>query len=326
MTQEKKVVDARALKASGFIRQTEKEYFVCRLRVPGGNVQAEAMVKAAGLAQKYGRGYCHLTFQQSIEIPYVKQGEMEALRAEVESLGLRMANCGPRVRAISACQGCRVNPYGRVDAPALAAQGDEKYFGLPCPAKFKVSYSGCAIGCANPQENDLGFHGMVEPKLIPELCISCTLCVQLCKSRAGEALVMNEHTNLPDWIEERCTYCGECIFCCPVDAFVARRTGHAVYVGGKHGRFPRWANRVADFVSDEETFELIEKCAAWYNQNAKRGERFGVAIDRLGLDRFRREALGDRFRTAKDWDRHGDRPRGVRFHVLHTWDPEEEHA
>ncbi|HLE02592.1 MAG TPA: sulfite reductase [Dehalococcoidia bacterium] len=323
MTPEKKVVDVRALKATGMIRQTEREYFVVRLRVPGGNLEADKLIRAAELAKKYGRGYCHFTFQQSVEVPYVKGEDLERIKEELEASGLRLANCGPRVRAVTACQGCRVNPYGRVDAPALAARADEKYFGIHCPAKFKVSYSGCNIACANPQENDLGFHGMVEPKLIPELCNGCTLCVQLCRSRAGEALVMNEETNLPEWIEERCTHCGECVYCCPTLAWVAGRVGHAVYVGGKHGRFPRWSNRVADFVSDEDTFKVIERCVAWYQRNAKRGERFGTAIDRLGLERFKKAALPE-FTTVQDWDRTGSRPKGIEYRVLHTWDPEAE--
>lgn len=321
-----KAMDVRALKATGLIRQRDKEYYVARLRVPGGNIDADKMVQAAQLAKKYGRGYCHFTFQQSIEIPYVKLELLDALKGELDALGLRLANCGPRVRAITSCQGCYVNPYGLVDAPGLAARADEKFFGVFCPAKFKIAYAGCNIGCPNPQENDLGFHGMVEPQLVPELCTGCTLCVQLCKSRAGEALAMNEKTNLPERNEARCTYCGECIYCCPTSAFVAKKVGHAAYVGGKHGRFPRWGNRVADFLSDEETFELIEKCLAWYNKNGKKGERFGVTIDRLGLERFKQEALGDKFKTVHDWDRPGDRPRGIGFHVLHTWDTTEEQA
>ncbi|MBF8266424.1 MAG: sulfite reductase [Dehalococcoidia bacterium] len=323
MAEPKKTVDVRALKSSGFIRQTESEYFVCRLRIPGGNASSEKLIQAAELAKKYGRGYCHLTFQQSVEIPYVKLSEMDALKAELDKLGLRMANCGPRVRAISACQGCKVNPYGRVDAPGIAAKADEKYFGMDTPAKFKIAYSGCNIGCPNPQENDLGFHGMVEPDLVPDLCNGCTLCVQLCKSRAGESLVMNTKTNLPERDDNRCTYCGECLFCCPTNAWVSKRIGHAVYVGGKHGRFPRWADRVADFVSDEDTYELIEKCVAWYNLNGKRGERFGTAIDRLGMDKFKKDVLVPKFKTAKEWDHHGDRPKGINYHVLHSWDTEE---
>jgi len=322
MTTAPKPADAQSLKAGGMIRQVEKDNFVVRLRVPGGNIQTDKMIRAAELAGKYGRGYCHFTFQQSIEIPYVEVSRLDELKAEMDKAGLRLANCGPRVRAVTACQGCRINPYGLVDSPALAAEADERYFGIGTPAKFKVSYSGCPIGCANPQENDIGFHGMVDPQLIPELCNGCTLCVRLCKSRAGEALTMNEQTNLPEKDPSKCIFCGECIYCCPTVAMKAKRTGHAVFIGGKHGRFPRWGNRIADFVSDTETFELIEKVSTWYNKNAKRGERLGVAIDRLGLDRFKTEALGDRFKTAIEWDIYGSRPAGVRYQTLHTWDPD----
>ncbi len=158
-------VDAVALKSSGLIRQTDKDFFVARLRVPAGNLEAQRIVKAAELAEKYGRGYCHFTFQQSIEIPWVKIEDLEAFQSDLKEAGLSLASCGPRVRAVTACSGCRINPYGLVDAADLARRADELFFGQDTPHKFKVSYSACVIGCANPQENDLGFHEYWYPML-----------------------------------------------------------------------------------------------------------------------------------------------------------------
>ncbi|MDA8187072.1 MAG: 4Fe-4S dicluster domain-containing protein [Dehalococcoidales bacterium] len=301
-------LDARTLKAGGLIKQREKDIFVARIRVAAGNIDADKMIKAAELAKKYGRGFCHFTFQQSIEIPWVKLEDFDSFRRDLDAAGLSLANCGPKVRAITACSGCTINPYGVVDAAGLAAKADERFFGVETPHKFKIAYAGCPIGCPNPQGNDLGFHGMVEPELHADLCNGCSLCVTLCNSRGNGALKMSEETQLPERDLEKCIYCGECIVGCPTEAWVAKRVGHAVYVGGKHGRFPRWADRVADFVSDEETFELIERVVQWYREHGKRGERIGYTIDRLGLEKFRREVCGDRFTTAHTWNARGDRP------------------
>lgn len=322
MSVEEMKMDVRQMKSSGFIKQNERDTFVARIHVYGGNIEADKVIKAAELAKKYGRGYLHLTFQQSLEITGVDLSRVAEFQRELEVAGMSMANCGPKVRAVTACQGCKVNPYGLVDAPALAFKADKMFFGHEMPAKFKISYSGCPIACANPQENDLGFHGMVEPELVPGLCNGCSLCARLCTSRGGDCLAMDENTHLPIRDSSRCVYCGECIYCCPTYAMVAKRVGNAVYVGGKHGRFPRWSNRVADFVSDEDTFELIEKVTTWYKENAKRGERFGITLDRVGMDKFEREVLGDKFKTVHKWDRQGSRPEGVKYRVLHTWDNE----
>ncbi len=322
MSTDEMKMDVRQMKSGGFIKQPEKDTFVARIHVYGGNIEADKLLKAAELSRKYGRGYLHLTFQQSLEITGLDVSRVSEFYKDLDAAGLTMANCGPKIRAMTACQGCKVNPYGVVDAPGLAAQADKMFFGREMPAKFKVAYSGCPIGCPNPQENDIGFHGMVEPELDAGLCNGCTLCARLCTSRGGDCLVMDEKTNLPVRDDSKCVYCGECIYCCPTLAMKTKRAGHAVYVGGKHGRFPRWANRVADFVSDEDTFELIEKVSTWYKTNAKRGERLGTAIDRLGLNKFRKEVLGDKYKTAHKWDREGSRPEGVKYRVLHTWDSE----
>ncbi len=56
---------------------------------------------------------------------------------------------------------------------------------------------------------DLGFQGMVKPKLVEDLCTSCGLCVHSCHSEALE--MVNE---LPRRIWDRCLSCGDCINVC----------------------------------------------------------------------------------------------------------------
>ncbi len=43
------------------------------------------------------------------------------------------------------------------------------------------------------------------------------------------------------------------------------------------------AYEVAQFVSDEQCFSLIEKTLEWYKANASGKERIGTLIDRVGL-------------------------------------------
>ena len=62
-------VDYAALKKGGYMRQKQKGYGSLRLAVVGGNLTAENIKTVAEVAEKYGRGYVHMTSRQGIEIP-----------------------------------------------------------------------------------------------------------------------------------------------------------------------------------------------------------------------------------------------------------------
>ena len=96
-----------------------------------------------------------------------------------------VASCGPRIRVPTACAGCTWNPNGLMDTQAMCLEVDKRYFGtLTGHHKFKISFSGCPIDCARTREMDLGFQGIVEPKLLKDLCNACGLGVIGCEEKA----------------------------------------------------------------------------------------------------------------------------------------------
>ena len=70
-------VDYAALKKGGFMRQKQKGYFSLRLAVVGGNLTAENIKTVAEVAEKYGKGYVHMTSRQGIEIPFISFEDIE---------------------------------------------------------------------------------------------------------------------------------------------------------------------------------------------------------------------------------------------------------
>ena len=60
-------VDYAALKKGGFMRQKQKGFFSLRIQVVGGNLTAENIKTVAEVAEKYGKGYVHMTSRQGIE-------------------------------------------------------------------------------------------------------------------------------------------------------------------------------------------------------------------------------------------------------------------
>ena len=157
-------IDLNELKSGGFIKQTQKDLFTVRLKVPGGRITPEKLTKVAEVAKKYSRmGYCHLSFRQSVEIIGVHIDDFDAVVKELATVGQKVASCGPRVRVPTACGGCEYNPNGIMDAQSKALEVDEKHFGTPCHHKFKMSFSGCPIDCARTRGWIWGFRAWCIP-------------------------------------------------------------------------------------------------------------------------------------------------------------------
>ena len=64
----------------------------------------------------------------------------------------------------------------------------------------------------------------------------------------------------------------------------AKKSGWTLIFGGNAGARPRIGDVIADKLSDEAVIELIGKCLGYYCDNAKKGERSGHMVGRLGVD------------------------------------------
>ena len=89
-------VDYAALKKGGYMRQKQKGYGSLRLAVVGGNLTAENIKTVAEVAEKYGRGYVHMTSRQGIEIPFIKVEELAEVKEALAKGGVGTGVCGPR--------------------------------------------------------------------------------------------------------------------------------------------------------------------------------------------------------------------------------------
>jgi dissimilatory sulfite reductase (desulfoviridin) alpha/beta subunit len=275
------------LKSGGFIKQTQKDLFTVRLRCPGGRLTTDKLRKAADIADTYGQGEVHITVRQSVEVPYVNYAHFDTISEELRAVDWSVASCGPRVRVPTACAGCTYNPNGLMDTQTLCAEVDRRYFGTPTGHhKFKISLSGCPIDCFRTREMDLGFQGIVEPKLLEEVCNGCGLCVKGCEDGA-----LRMEGDLPVRDDSRCIGCGDCIKVCPVDAMVVARRGWLARVGGRHGKHPLFAYEVANYLADDQVYALIEATLDWYQRHGEGRERIGATIGRVGLKTYLEEVV-----------------------------------
>ena len=68
---------------------------------------------------------------------------------------------------------------------------------------------------------------------------------------------------------------------------IGQKDGWMLTIGGNVGASPRIGNELIDNLDDQAALDAIDKVIVHYQENAKKGERLGKMIDRVGLDGFK---------------------------------------
>ena len=251
-------IDYAALKKGGFMRQKQKGYFSLRIQVVGGNLTSENIRAVADVADKYGKGYVHMTSRQGVEIPFINFENIEEVRAALADGGVKPGVCGPRVRTVTACQGNEVCPSGCINTYELAKKLDEHYFGRELPHKFKFGVTGCQNNCLKAEE-----------KACRMGAISC----------ANNTVTIDR---------TKCNNCGRCVKACPTEAWEGQ-SGYIVSFGGLFGNQIYKGEQLLPLIKDEETlFRVTDAAIGFFEKNANPGERFRLTLQRVGEDEFRK--------------------------------------
>ena len=206
----------KELKALGCLLQNDKEHFAIRLLGRAGNFTVQELRDIAMLAEKYGRGYVGETTRLQVEIPWIKDEDVEKFLEEAKSLGLRHGGTGQKVRPLIACKGT-VCLHGNIDTQEICRKLEDKYFGTDTPHKCKIGVVGCANNCAKANINDIGILGRTIPEFNLDKCVGCGLCVKSCRQKALEVVDKKVVQN-----KDLCVDCGECVRVCKLQAATAK--------------------------------------------------------------------------------------------------------
>src|SRR5258706_7992388 len=148
-------------------RQTDDAQML-RVKIPQGALTSDQLEALADVADRYSRGFGHITTRQNAQFHFVKLHDVEPAMRRLAERGLTTREaCGNSVRNITACPYAGVAVDERFDitpyAEALTRYLLRHPLSSTLPRKFKIAFEGCAIDHIATSINDLGFRAVLSP-------------------------------------------------------------------------------------------------------------------------------------------------------------------
>jgi sulfite reductase (NADPH) hemoprotein beta-component len=138
-----------------------------RAKIPQGILAAEQLERLADVAERFSRGFLHVTTRQNVQLHFVRLGEVGAAMQALADVGLTTREaCGNAVRNVTT-------------SPTAGVAADEVFDPVPyadaltrfllrhplsstLPRKFKIAFSGGGADHAFASINDIGWHARMK--------------------------------------------------------------------------------------------------------------------------------------------------------------------
>jgi formate dehydrogenase major subunit len=135
--------------------------FMIRITVPGGVLTSAQVRRIATLSRSYGQGILSITTRQAIQYHWVKLANLADVLRELREDGLStLHGCGDVTRNMTSCPLAEACPHRRFNVRPFAIDAARYLTNSRdldnLPRKFKVTWSGCGAGCAQPYMNCVG--------------------------------------------------------------------------------------------------------------------------------------------------------------------------
>jgi sulfite reductase (ferredoxin) len=146
----------------GTYAQRQEGVQMQRIKIPGGQLSADQLVRLGDAADRFGSGFMHFTTREDAQIYYVRLEETPALLRFLAGAGITTREaCGNTVRNITACyragtsasEPFDVTPYSQ----ALFRYLVRNKFNQNLGRKFKITFEGCAEDHSALRIHDVGF-------------------------------------------------------------------------------------------------------------------------------------------------------------------------
>ena len=255
----------------------------------------------ADIADKYCDGKLRFTSRHNVEFLLEKEENIEALIAEVEAAGWPVGGTGKSLKNILHTQGWVHCHSAATDASGTVKAVMDNLFDYfktdDLPAKLKVSMACCLNMCGAVHCSDIawvGIHRKIPRVNDAEVANSCEI-PNIIASCPKAAIKPNPKAKSVTINEEKCMYCGNCFSVCPALPIAdPDNDGIAIFVGGKVSNArtaPTFSKLVVPYIPNEPPrwdtlVNTIRNLVEVWVKNARKGERYGEWIERIGWEKF----------------------------------------
>ncbi|MDX6739511.1 nitrite/sulfite reductase [Actinocorallia sp. A-T 12471] len=153
---------------TGLLEEEELDdrYFMMRVRIDGGQLDAAQLRVLADISNDYARGTADITDRQNIQYHWIAIEDVPAIWEKLHSVGLStMTACGDSPRVIIGCPLAGIAEDEIIDGQPQIDDITSRYLGSKefsnLPRKFKSAISGCSSHCTVHEINDIAFVGVV---------------------------------------------------------------------------------------------------------------------------------------------------------------------
>lgn len=274
--------------------------------VRGGSprlLSIQTLRKYADLADKYCGGHLRFTSRNNVEFLLDDPAKIEPLKQELAALGIPVGGTNNAISNIVHTQGWVHCHSAATDASGLVKNVMDAVYDHftheDLPAKLRIALACCLNMCGAVHCSDIAILGVhrrppnIQRDLLPKVCEVPTL-ISSCPTGAIRPATSNGKPSV-DVIEDQCMFCGNCYTVCPAMPLNdAASDGLSIWVGGKVSNArstPRFSKLAIPYLPNNpphwpEVVEAVVKIVDVYRADARKYERVGEWIDRIGWPRF----------------------------------------
>ncbi len=254
------------------------------------------------IADAHCDGFIRWTTRNNVEFMVDDEGKVDGLKAALKDKGFLMGGIGSGISNVVHTQGWVHCHSACTDASGLTkAMMDvfNDYFtgDKSLPNKVRLAVACCVNMCGAVHCSDIAVVAVhrkvptIDHEKVKNMCEIPTT-IGSCPTRAISPDPSKKSVKIK---AEKCMYCGNCFTVCPpIDIHDPENDGVAIMVGGKVGSLrggPMFSKLAIPYIPNEpprwpSTVDAIKNILEVYAAGAKKHERVGEWIERVGWERF----------------------------------------